>query len=120
MRHSRYTVRGSLVKYIFCSCVLFIFIQALVYKASEEGEIASYICWGLLFIIFLLMIVIWRKWKLMYDPKVGIKFDADNLEHKEGFDIKTLSQWYMNPLEKVFPSAPPKPPSSKKGDISTS
>jgi hypothetical protein len=61
----------------------------------------SFVCFG---IAFIGCIFFWRRWRLLIDPKVGKKYDNEQLIHKDGFDNAGLAELYRHPLEILFPS----------------
>ena len=93
---------------MFTAGVLYLLINSLVFTASPEGMNVSYASFGLFGVWFLICIFFWFKWRLMRDPKVGVKYDSDLLEHKEGLDPKVLSEMYRHPLETTYPSPAPR------------
>ena len=110
-RYSNTTVRGSLVKFLFSSCVLYLLVNTLIYSASPESITLCYISVVLMLIGFCITIYYWKKWKLGVDPKIGKKYDNKNLEHVgiiEGFDMQVLVDLYEHPLTRIFPSPLPK------------
>jgi hypothetical protein len=108
MRHSDNTVRSSVVKYLFTAGVLYLLINSLIFTASSEGMNVSYASFALFGIWFLVCVLFWLRWRLNSGAKVGVKYDSSLLEHREGFDIKELSDLYTHPLQQTFPSPLPK------------
>ncbi len=105
MRHSNNTVRSSVVKYLFCSCVLYLFVNALIFSASPNSMTLCYISIGLSCFAFVLCIFFWIRWKLATNPVIGNNFDEEQLlAHKERFDLNKLAENYRHPLQMLFPS----------------
>lgn len=77
MKHSNNTVRSSIVKYLFCSCVLYLVVNALIYSASPDSITLCYITIGLSGIAFIVCIYFWIRWKLATNPKIGNNFDEE-------------------------------------------
>ena len=99
MRHSNNTVRSSVVKYLFCSCVLYLFVNSLVFSASPNSMNLCYISIGLSVVAFILCVFFWIRWKLATNPKIGNNFDEEQLlAHKERFDLSKLAENYRHPL----------------------
>ena len=74
-KHSNTTVRGSLVKFLFSSCVLYLLINSLIFTASPNSKILCYCSLVALGIAFVVTVYFWKKWRLSIDPKVGKKID---------------------------------------------
>jgi hypothetical protein len=99
MKHSNNTVRSSIVKYLFCSCVLYLFLNGLIYSASPTSINLLYVNIGLSVAAFVVCCYFWIRWKLATNPKIGNNFDEEQLlAHKERFDLKVLSENYRHPL----------------------
>ncbi len=81
IRHCGNTIRSSIVKYCFTAGVLYLLINSLVFTASPDSMVLSYVSFGLFGLWLIVTVFFWRKWRLMQDPKVGVKYDASTLEH---------------------------------------
>lgn len=98
IRQSNYTIRSSIVKYLFCSSVLYLLINSLVFTATKNNKPQFYISISAFAVSFLVCIFFWKKWKLMKDPRIGKKYDASVMSPKPYFDQGTLANKYVHPV----------------------
>eukprot|EP00349_Pseudokeronopsis_sp_Brazil_P010786 CAMPEP_0202978096 /NCGR_PEP_ID=MMETSP1396-20130829/84639_1 /ASSEMBLY_ACC=CAM_ASM_000872 /TAXON_ID= /ORGANISM="Pseudokeronopsis sp., Strain Brazil" /LENGTH=504 /DNA_ID=CAMNT_0049716965 /DNA_START=1133 /DNA_END=2646 /DNA_ORIENTATION=- len=106
LRHSNNTLRSSIVKYMFCSIVLYMTVSCLVFNSSSETKTVMIIYIGLTVLAFALCVFFWRKWKLVNKPQIGNIFHEAEVENnRERFDLRRLSDMYRHPIEKLYPCA---------------
>mmetsp|Transcript_10403 Transcript_10403/g.10425 ORF Transcript_10403/g.10425 Transcript_10403/m.10425 type:complete len:484 (+) Transcript_10403:580-2031(+) len=109
MRHSNNTVRSSIVKYMFCSVVLYMTCCSLIFNSSEDTKVLVWLYAGLTVVAFVACVFFWRKWKLVNKPQIGNIFNEEQISNnKERFNLKHLSEMYRHPIETLYPSPQPK------------
>lgn len=113
IKHSKYTIRSSLVKFLFCSIVLYLLINSLIFTANGAKSVEFIVSILAFCLAFIICIYFWIRWKLKKDPKIGKKFDVANMEaNPNKFDLTALADYYIHPTMLKYPS----PPEKHKGE----